>query len=77
LEGEELKANLQELRAELQELVAPTCYEDIAQPRSIKEWWKMEKNRAFGYNGHSKRTQQRRDKEAREGQALRAKARAS
>ena len=53
LEGEELEANLRELRAELQELVALTCYGDIAQPRSIKEWWKMEKNRAFGYNGHS------------------------
>ena len=51
--------SLEELEANLQELVAPTCYEDIAQPQSIKEWRKMEKNRAFGYNGHSKHTHRR------------------
>ena len=54
LEGDELKANLLELRTELADLGAPTKYDQIIESKLEKEWRKVEQNRALGYNGNSK-----------------------
>src|SRR6267154_5615880 len=43
LEGEELEANLNELRAELKELVIPTKYDQFMEPKAAKDWKKAEK----------------------------------
>jgi hypothetical protein len=37
LEGEELEANLNELRAELKDLVTPTKYDQIMEPKLAKD----------------------------------------
>lgn len=77
LEGDALEENLSELRAELEHLGAPTQYDLIMEPKSSKQWEKAEKNRILGYTGTSQRTQQRKAKEAREREKLRAESRAS
>jgi len=77
LEGEELEANLNELRAELKELVIPTKYDQFMEPKAAKDWKKAEKNRTLGYTGNSKRTQERRAKEGRDREASRAEAQTS
>ena len=69
LEGEELEANLSELRAELEGLVAPTKYEQVAELKLLKEWKKAEQTCTLGYTGHSQRTQEWRAKDARDRKA--------
>ena len=64
LEGEELEANLNELRAELKGLVIPTKYDQFMELKAAKDWKKAEKSRTLGYTGNSKRTQERRGKES-------------
>jgi len=59
LEGEELKANLNELRAELKELVISMKYDQFMELKAAKDWKIAEKNRILGYTGNSKRTQER------------------
>ncbi|KIM89696.1 hypothetical protein PILCRDRAFT_2013 [Piloderma croceum F 1598] len=58
LEGDELEANLLELRTELTDLGAPTKYDQIMELKLEKEWRKVEQNCALGYNGNSKQTQE-------------------
>jgi hypothetical protein len=77
LEGDELEANLHELREEVEAITAPSRYTRIAAKKSAREWKKAEQNRALGYTGNSKRTQQRRAKEAQERAAFREEARTS
>jgi hypothetical protein len=76
-EGDSVEANLEELRAELDLLNAPSKYAQITERKSGKEWRKAEKNRALGYMGTSQRTQQRKAKEARERAAFRKEAQTS
>ena len=77
LEGDELEANLLELRTELADLGAPTKYDQITESKLEKDWRKVEQNRALGYNGNSKRTQEQCAKEACNREASRKKARTS
>jgi len=56
LEGDELKANLLELRTELADLGAPTKCDQIMESKLEKDRRKVEQNRALGYNGNSKQT---------------------
>jgi hypothetical protein len=63
LEGDELEANLHKLR-QAQALEAFLKYAQIVMNKSASEWKKAEKNRALGYTGNSKCTQQWREKEA-------------
>ena len=77
LEGVALEENLADLRVELEELAAATQYEQIMGPKSAKQWKRVEKNRSLGYTGTSQRTQQRKAKEAREREELRAQNRVS
>jgi hypothetical protein len=65
LDGDELEANLRELREEVEAPGAPSKYAQISTKKSALEWKKAEGNRAMGYTGNSKRTQQRKAKEAR------------
>jgi len=76
-EGDDLEINLEELRAELDLLEAPSKYAQITGWKSVKEWKKVEKNRALGYTGTSQRTQQRKAKEARERATFRKEAQIS
>jgi len=64
LEGEELEANLHKLRAELEDLAAPTKYNQIMEPKLARDWKKAEQNHTLGYTGNSKKMQERREKEA-------------
>ena len=77
LDGDELEANLRELREEVEALGAPSKYAQIATKKSALEWKKAEGNRALGYTGNSKCTQQRKAKEAWERAAFRGEARTS
>lgn len=78
LEGDELEANLRELRAELEDLgTIHTKYDHIMQMKSVTDWKKAERNRTLGYTGNSRRTQLRKAKEAREREALRTEAQTS
>ena len=77
MDGDELDDNLREWRAELDDLVAPTKYDQIMEQKLTMDWRKAEQNRNFGYSGNSKRTQERRAKEARDREVSRAKARTS
>ena len=77
LEGEELEANLNELRAELKELPIRTKYDLLMEPKTVKDWKKAEENRTLGYTGNSKRTQERRAKDLRDRETFRAKAQTS
>jgi hypothetical protein len=77
LEGDELEANLLELRTELADLGAPTKYDQIMESKLEKDWRKVEQNRGLGYSGNSKRTQERRAKEARDREASRKEAQTS
>jgi hypothetical protein len=72
LEGVALEENLADLRVELEELAAATQYEQIMEPKSERQWKRVEKNRSLGFTGTSQRTQQRKAKEAREREELRA-----
>lgn len=78
-EGEELEANLKELRAEIEVLRQPTGYEEVsaASKMSMKDWQKVESNRALGYTGNSLRTAQRNAKAARNRERNRAVAKIS
>jgi hypothetical protein len=71
--GEELEANLQELRGELETLqeMGATPYETIMHSKGASDWKKVEKNRQLGYNGQSRSTMYRNAKKARDGAALR------
>ena len=51
LEGEELEANLNELRAELKEPI-PLKYDLVMAPKTAKDWKKAEKNCTLGYTGN-------------------------
>ena len=77
LEGDELKANLLELRTELADLGAPTKYDQIMESKLENDWRKVEQNYALGYNGNSKWTQERRAKEACDREASHKKAQTS
>ena len=74
LEGEELKRNLWELLEKEQKQLWNRVF--VAQ-RTNKEWEKVERKRNLGYNGLSHRTQQHREKAARDGKALCEKSRES
>jgi hypothetical protein len=74
LEGEELEANLNELRAELKELGIPTKYDQFIELKTAKDWKEAEKNCTLGYTGHSKQTQEQRAKEGRDREASCAEA---
>jgi hypothetical protein len=54
-EGEELEQNLTALRAEVEALKCPTKYEEVsaASKMTMKDWRKVESNRALGYTGNS------------------------
>ncbi|KAG1805422.1 hypothetical protein EV424DRAFT_1282075, partial [Suillus variegatus] len=56
LEGDELEANLSDLRAESKDLIAPTKYEQLMKPKLVKQWKKAEQNHTLGYTGHSRCT---------------------
>ena len=77
LEGVALEENLADLKVELKELAAATQYEQIMEPKSAKQWKRVEKNRSLGFTGTSQHTQQRKAKEAREREELRAQNRVS
>ncbi|EGO01426.1 hypothetical protein SERLA73DRAFT_70616 [Serpula lacrymans var. lacrymans S7.3] len=53
MEGDELEANLQELRAEVEALGNCTGFEEIQTTRMFADWKTAEANRTLGYNGHS------------------------
>ncbi|KAG1779490.1 hypothetical protein EV702DRAFT_1195449 [Suillus placidus] len=65
LEGEELKSSLAELRDEVNSLAEPTPYQKVAGPKMSKNWKKAKRSRGLGYDGHSKRTRERRLHDAR------------
>jgi hypothetical protein len=65
INADELDDNLHELRAELDDLVTPTKYDQIMDQKLTMDWTKAEQNRHFGYSGNSKRTREWRAKEAR------------
>jgi hypothetical protein len=70
-EGDELEENLRQQRELMEDIQVlsgshPSGYEEITVPKLRKEWTKVEGNRGLGYSGHSKRTQRRRAKEARD-----------
>jgi hypothetical protein len=65
LEGDELDISLAQMRDEIEALAELTSYQEVAGPKTMKNWQKVEKNRALGYNGHSKRTRERRLHDAR------------
>lgn len=67
-EGEELEQNLTALRAEVEALRCPTKYEEViaASKMTMKDWRKVESNRALGYTGNSIRTAQRNVKAVRD-----------
>jgi hypothetical protein len=65
LEGEELESSLAQLRDEVASLVEPTPYQKVAGPKTSENWKKAERSRGLGYDGHSKRTQERRLHDAR------------
>ena len=58
LEGEELEANLNELRAELKELPIRMKYDLLMEPKTAKDWKKAEENCTLGYTGNLKHTQE-------------------
>jgi hypothetical protein len=60
LEGEELESSLAQLRDKVASLVEPTPYQKVAGPKMSENWKKAERSRGLGYDGHSKRTQERR-----------------
>ena len=57
LEAEELEANLNELRAELKELPICMKYDLLMEPKTAKDWKKVE-NCTLGYTGNLKCTQE-------------------
>ncbi|KAG1876297.1 hypothetical protein F4604DRAFT_1760712 [Suillus subluteus] len=67
-EGEELEQNLTALRAEVEALRYLTKYEEVsaASKMTMKDWRKVESNRALGYTGNSIRTAQRNAKAVRD-----------
>lgn len=73
LEGTDLEENLKALRVD----VGSGGYAKVAAPKTVKTWQKAEKNRALGYTGTSKRTQQRHAKQAREHEQARESAQKS
>ena len=78
LEGDELEANLARLQdSEKGSLQAPTLLDKISEPKKPLDWKRAEKKRGLGYNGHSKRTQCRRDKEGQDGKRIREEAKVS
>jgi hypothetical protein len=83
MEGDELAANLRALKAKADTFDEPPCnqkltaYYEISKSKTSKTWKKAEANRALGYTGTSTRLRQLRDKEARDGAAVRQQARES
>jgi hypothetical protein len=79
LEGDELDANLHELRKKAHDkaLEAFPKYAQIVMKKSAVEWKKAEKNRTLGYTGNSQRTQRRGVKEAWDRAAIREEAKSS
>lgn len=75
MDGDELDDNLQELKAELDDLFTPTKYDQIMEPKLTTDWKKAEQNRNLRYSGNSKCTQEWRVKEAHNREASRTKAR--
>lgn len=55
----------------------PNLYEEICQTKTADDWAYAEKNRTLGYNGQSKRTQERRRAEGREQERIKAAAKIS
>jgi hypothetical protein len=56
LEGDELEANLQELKAKLADLgTIHTKYDQVMQVKSSDDWKKAEQNHTLGYTGNSQR----------------------
>ena len=64
IDGDELDDNLYEWRAELDDLVAPTKYDQIMEQKLTMDWTKAEQNHKLGYSGNSKCTKEWRAKEA-------------
>ena len=77
LEGEELEANLNDLRAELKELPIHMEYDLLMEPKPVKDWKKVEENRTLGYTGNLKHTQERRAKDLCDRETFCAKAQTS
>jgi len=79
LEGDELDANLHELRKKAHDKALEEFpkYAQIVMKKSAVEWKKAEKNRTLGYTGNSQRTQQRRAKEAQDRATIREEAKSS
>jgi hypothetical protein len=57
--------DLEELK-ELENLDAPLPYDQIMEMKSKTDWKKVERNWALGYTSTSQRTQQRKEKDARD-----------
>ncbi|KAF8523849.1 hypothetical protein JB92DRAFT_3109853 [Gautieria morchelliformis] len=74
LEGDELEANLCALRKKAESSDAPNAFKHMMSCKKLKDWKKIEANRAFGYTKGSTRTQARRRKEAQEREASQAEA---
>jgi hypothetical protein len=66
--------NLEGLEAELKDLCTPLPYDQITEIKSKADWKKVEKNQEMGYTGTSQRTQQRKEKGARDRAAFHDKA---
>lgn len=69
LDGDDLEKNLAALRLSEGGLTESTCTNNWSQifgKISKEQWEKAESNRALGYNGQSKRSKRRKEKEARE-----------
>jgi hypothetical protein len=67
---------MEQLKREAVELVKPTPFEEMSST-AVKNWQKIEANRSLGYNGQSKRTQERRAQQGRLKRSTREEARTS
>jgi hypothetical protein len=77
LEGSELEENLKELQKEASELQECLKFKEVLMAKSASEFKIAEKDRQLGYTGLSRRTKQRREKEARERAGFGEKAKTS
>jgi hypothetical protein len=67
---------MEQLKREAIELVKPTPFEEISST-AVKNWQKIEANRSLGYNGQSRRTQERRAQQERLKRSTREEAKTS
>jgi hypothetical protein len=74
LSGDDLDENMAKIQAELEALQAPSVFAMMMEGKTRKQWKKAESDRGLGYNRHSDRTQQRRERDARDRAASRESA---